>query len=437
MRTSPPSSSRTPTLMRDSDLVMERTLVTEQSLGKVTAWARQMDFDSIEELNKRLEEALKHDVLPTPEPATPLEAAQQVIYGVADAKTAEARRLLAQRALDISPNCVDALRIMAEFELEPVARQAMLERAVEAGRAQFEPAGPEAPDGAVWSRFVNRPYLRAIAALGLHFKAHGDATSAERGFQQLLDLNPGDNQGARYFLAPLLAARGDTAAFEALERAFQGDVESGWPYDRALLLFRDHGGPSARANDALAEGLGRNLGIPLFLLGLTPLPERIPSAVAAGSFDEAAVYAFRAGDEWRAVPGALDWLRERAAADSRSSTVPSPDRTGDSPPKPELQDRLIPSPATLWRHFGLAGAGREAARKHPQHLSRKERQEEQELLARIRGMKNPERLIRLAGRIKTETELALWRERMIQHGARLLPAIKSALMVGPGFVSDS
>ncbi len=416
---------------------MERTLVTEQSLGKVTAWASQMDFDSIEELNKRLEEVLKRDELPGPEPGTPLEAAQQLIYGVADAKTAEARRLLAQQALDISRDCADALRILAEFELEPAARQAMLDRAVEAGRAHFEPAGPEDPDGTVWTRFGNRPYLRAIAALGLHFKAQGDATTAERCFQQMMDLNPGDNQGARYFLAPLLAARGDTAAFEALERAFRGDVESGWPYDRALLRFKTHEGPSADAEDALTEGFALNGRIPLFLLGLAPLPERIPSAVEAGSFDEAIVYAFRAGDEWRGVPGALDWLRERAAADSQSSKTSRPDRTADSAPKPELKDRLIPSPPTLWRHWDLAGMGREWARNHPKHLSRKQRQEEQELLARIRGMKNPERLIRLAGRIRTDAEQALWRERMIQHGPRLLPAIKSALVVGPGYVSDS
>jgi alkanesulfonate monooxygenase SsuD/methylene tetrahydromethanopterin reductase-like flavin-dependent oxidoreductase (luciferase family) len=54
--------------------------------------------------------------------------------------------------------------------------------------------------------------------------------------------------------------------------------------------------------------------VPAYLLGAKRLPKSPPPYYSPGSEDEAILYAADHAAGWRRTPGALDWLRARAAA---------------------------------------------------------------------------------------------------------------------------
>ena len=59
------------------------------------------------------------------------------------------------------------------------------------------------------------------------------ALTAIGSYQELLRLNPGDNQGVRYMLLPLLLARGQFEPAEKLMADFGDDAMATWRYCRA------------------------------------------------------------------------------------------------------------------------------------------------------------------------------------------------------------
>jgi len=66
-----------------------------------------------------------------------------------------------------------------------------------------EPEVKDIPTGEFWGILETRPYMRALHGLGLTAWKQGRLEEAVNIFQQMLKLNPNDNQGARYLLGPV------------------------------------------------------------------------------------------------------------------------------------------------------------------------------------------------------------------------------------------
>jgi len=74
-----------------------------------------------------------------------------------------------------------------------------------------------------WGELKTRPYMRARHGLGLVYWKQGRYDEALHEFTALLHLNPNDNQGVRFLIAPLYQLKGDLdAAFAAYESYAQG-----------------------------------------------------------------------------------------------------------------------------------------------------------------------------------------------------------------------
>jgi tetratricopeptide (TPR) repeat protein len=98
--------------------------------------------------------------------------------------------------------------------------------------------------------------------------ASGERQAAISHLQELLRLNPGDNQGARYPLAIWLFGEGNLAAIERLLDQYPDEITASWAYTRALVLFRRRGA-GKQADQALVRALESNPFVPQFLLGAT------------------------------------------------------------------------------------------------------------------------------------------------------------------------
>ena len=81
-------------------------------------------------------------------------------------------------------------------------------KAVVAGKEALGPDGFKEYAGSFWGFRETRPYMRARLGLGEALWATGEKDAAIENFQEMLELNPGDNQGIRYVLAAKLLAAG-------------------------------------------------------------------------------------------------------------------------------------------------------------------------------------------------------------------------------------
>jgi predicted Zn-dependent protease len=159
-----------------------------------------------------------------------------------------------------------------------------------------------------WRELETRPYMRARAARARARWAAGLREEAVAELGELMRLNPGDNQGLRYWLGPWLVESGKLPAAEMLRRAFGQDGRADALYLAALLAFAREGG-TAYAVRVLAEALAENPLVPDFLLGKRRLPKALPEMAGAGDEHEATACAMIQGGAWRSVPDALAWLK--------------------------------------------------------------------------------------------------------------------------------
>jgi tetratricopeptide (TPR) repeat protein len=148
--------------------------------------------------------------------------------------------------------------------------------------------------------------MRARCGLAVALWQKGERDVAIAHVQDMLRLNPNDNQGMRYILLAWLLARGAQDDAESLMRRYKGDSAPQWRYTAALLEFR-RDGDAETSRKRLAAALRGNPHVPAYLLGKT-LPRSAPAYLTVGGENEAQEYVREYLGSWRDTPGALEWL---------------------------------------------------------------------------------------------------------------------------------
>lgn len=235
--------------------------------------------------------------------------AQEHFYTIFDAKTANQRIAIAEKAISISPLCADAFVLLAQHAKRGSQESFDLwRRGVEAGKQAL---GDEFEEfrGEFWGFMETRPYMRARFGLAW---AHWDRDEREEAISHLLDmleLNPNDNQGVRYILTAWLVEVGKDDELGALLNRYDEDGMAAWCWTKALASFR-RDGDSAAGRRLLLDALLSNKHVRDYLSGDLALPETLPPFISPGEKDEAVHYVKDFGKAWQATPGALDWVRD-------------------------------------------------------------------------------------------------------------------------------
>ena len=285
------------------------------------------DFSSEAELDAFLAE-LPPGPLPHREPETPLERAQDLMFDAYEA-TGRRREQLARQALELSPDCADAYVFLGD-EVARTPKEALgyYQQGIAAGERAIGREAFVELAGDFWGELDSRPYMRALfgraqalSALDRHAEAAADGW-------EMLRLNPGDNQGVRYFLlGELFARRDDDGLAELLDR-YPDEWSARWLYARALHKFRRYG-DGLFPRRALTTSLDANPFVPPYLLGTKRLPRQPPSLLGFGDDSEAQRYVAEQATAWIDTPGALAWLRQRlAAAPDDAAAASAAPRTG-------------------------------------------------------------------------------------------------------------
>jgi tetratricopeptide (TPR) repeat protein len=281
----------------------------ERAMADIGAFLQERQPASDEEANALLEGLLAQGI-PQHRPATtPLERAQDLIYEAYDAASSRERVRLAREALALSGDCADAYVLLAdETARTPQEAAVLYAQGVAAGERALGEAAFEEDVGMFWGILETRPYMRARLGLAQALWASGEQQAAIEHLQEILRLNPGDNQGVRYLLLEWLLEVGADASIQALFDAYQDDASAVWGYGRALHEFRRHG-DTAETRRLLGDARDWNPHVPAYLTGKKRLPRRLPELIGMGDVSEAMVYAADHLAAWRATPGAIDWLR--------------------------------------------------------------------------------------------------------------------------------
>jgi tetratricopeptide (TPR) repeat protein len=292
----------------------------------------------------RLLEARLRDVLGQGGGDTREEQAQDILNSAYEASNPRKRQELAQKALAVWPDCADAYLVLAEQSRSEREALTYFEQAVAAGERALGPHAFRDHVGHFWGLLETRPYMRARFALADVLWAIGRRDEAIGHLQEMLQLNPNDNQGVRYTLAGWLATLGRDDELQALLDRFAEDGMAAWAYAGALVAFRRTGdSPEARA--LLAKAKKTNKHVTGYLCGDEPLPRDQPEHYSPGDENEAVLYAASAIGAWKTTPGALAWLREGAVAKKRGKN------SGAAGPLPLAIERLrrLPQRDDVWQ----------------------------------------------------------------------------------------
>jgi tetratricopeptide (TPR) repeat protein len=283
---------------------LERTMVDVRRL------LEKQHFRTMEEANAFLHDLMSKTggQIPRQPGRTAVEKAQDIMYDAWAAEGVE-RVMLALKALEVSLDCADAYVALAEEgarDLEE-ARE-LYTRGVAAGERALGKEMFEESAGHFWVMTKTRPYMRARFGLAMTLWELGEREEAVAHYQELLRLNPNDNQGVRDVLLGALLSLGREEEAGRLLEEYEEDGSATWRYGWALWSFRREG-DSGEARRRLGEAMEANAFVPAYLLGWKRLPRRLPELIGFGDEAEAIAYAAEARPLWRATPGALEWLK--------------------------------------------------------------------------------------------------------------------------------
>jgi tetratricopeptide (TPR) repeat protein len=243
-----------------------------------------------------------------------LDRAQELIYRGWEVMDPIERVEIAERALEISPLCADAWVMLAEDSGETLEQEIEYYlKAVEAGERSLGEAFFEEESGRFWSLTETRPYMRARAGLAHCLWDHGEHDPAIAHYEELLRLNPSDNQGIRFLLVTsLVLLERHQEALAVMDQNPEDEYSAVWAYSRALIAFREQGDvESSRELRSFAVRVNRF--IPGYLSGAMRMPKFPPDYVNPGDKTEAVSYIYDNRQAWLDTRGAVDWLLRETA----------------------------------------------------------------------------------------------------------------------------
>ncbi|WP_419955664.1 SEC-C metal-binding domain-containing protein [Neobacillus niacini] len=279
---------------------------TEQIMQEALAGIQEQDFTTIEEINDYLNKKLSN---PVPKKATTSKKgqAQQLIYEAMETQGSR-RYKLAEDALRLDPNCVDAYVILAEAASDEEEAMRLAKKGMEIGKKELGKAFFKENKGYFWGALETRPYMRAKAIYADTALELGYEMVAINEYEELLELNPNDNQGIRYVLFPVYLETGNLFKAEKLLKQYEEETAHG-VYNKLLLeLVRN--GFSEKAARLLKAAKKVNQYVIRYLTGKKQLPMYLPELYGWGDENEAIIYADNHLHLWKKIEGLQKWINK-------------------------------------------------------------------------------------------------------------------------------
>jgi len=169
-------------------------------------------------------------------PKTELDRAEYLMDGLAEDASPDEIRRTAEQALELTPYCIAAWLALATQEEDPAKALEFCDQGIEKGRVRFDGLIESLEEGqGIWGWIEARDFMRLLLERALRLEGTGDPEEALEVYQEMLTLNPGDNQGVRGDMLRLLMVFRRLEDARDLLNRFPTDPTTDMAYGRALL----------------------------------------------------------------------------------------------------------------------------------------------------------------------------------------------------------
>ena len=247
------------------------------------------EFDSEEEQDSFLAgkiASMNLDDLLGSAPDTPEAQAQDLVFEAMEADDFEYADELLTRALKIDPLCVEALSLQATLDAtsdkDLIKRQRRIVTKLE---RNFGKKFMDENKGHFWGLVETRSYMRLRHNIIMLLISMDDVKNAITECEALLELNPGDNQGARDLLRPLYLETNNLTKLQQLNEHYDESICAcaAW----TAVFERYLSGEEEEAKTMARTAHKQNKHVLPYFLGQKAIPKEIPDFITLGGEEEA------------------------------------------------------------------------------------------------------------------------------------------------------
>lgn len=234
------------------------------------------DFGSLEEMQQFVKENIVgremeeiEAMLPDDGPPSDFDRAESLIEGIPEGTAPEEVVRIAKQALALSEYCMGAWFEYGVYAEDAATALERFEKGIERGRVRFQEQIRESGEGhGLWGYIEARDFMRLLEEKAKALVELRQMEKAAEVYQEMLALNPTDNQGIRSDLLRIFMIHRRFDDARRLMDRFPNDALVDMAYGRALLeivetaektcfQIPDAKGPQAPATPAaLMKGLG-------------------------------------------------------------------------------------------------------------------------------------------------------------------------------------
>jgi len=261
----------------------------EKMMGSLTRLLEEQDFDSPEEMNAFMEKHLTGttiDDIIAQTPPTPEGEAQDLVVEAFNAKTEKKALGYLYRALEIAPNHIHALKMIAEIEAQTAPD--LIERLFNIASSAEKHFGKEfmkENKGHFWGILETRPYMRLRESIVIELTSEERINEAVDECEAMLKLNPNDNQGIRNLLRALYLEKNNLAGVRRLNKQYDELLFASAAWSSVFERFLS--GKLEKAEKLLRTAHKKNKLVFNYMNGGKDIPYRTPDYISIGDKNEA------------------------------------------------------------------------------------------------------------------------------------------------------
>jgi pentatricopeptide repeat protein len=270
------------------------------------------EFKSEEDVRKFMNGLMGKPIPSFPkESLTIKEQAQDLIFEAIELPDDDGYQL-ALKALQMDSDCIEAYEYLGS--LEPIFETAILyyKNGIEIAKRIYAKTHFKDGIGNFWMIDETRPFMRCMQALADCLRHMGRFHDAISIYEEMIRLNPNDNQGVRDQLLLYLIRINEFNKFMKYDKLYKDDFGAFSSFNNALFAFKTLGS-SSRSNEILHKAIKTNKYIVPRLIKKT-LSDDFPDSYGFGDEKEAIYYCFFAHEIWHETKGAIDWIRKNSKA---------------------------------------------------------------------------------------------------------------------------
>jgi len=210
-------------------------------------------------------------------------------------------------ALELDSDCIEAYEFLGNINYFPPISDAFYEKGISIGRKKLGANYFKENKGHFWLLHETRPFMRCMH---LHANCLYEMNKIQESievFEEMIELNPNDNQGIRDQLLLYLIEVEDKIKFTKYEKKYKSDFMTFSLFNRALFSFINEG-ETKNSETLLRKAIKQNKYVAKKLISKS---DSIfdSDGYTSGSEEEADYYVNHSKRIWESKPGTRDWLK--------------------------------------------------------------------------------------------------------------------------------